>query len=113
MCSLGLLTPKWDEASNCSLSSGFEPENRRVQRLGSAHRIKIFPEERDLPVGSTQKHDIILAIHTARRLDDPFAFDLSDCALRIGQGMHFEVKEAEVLHSTDEPGCVSYRFLSA
>jgi len=49
--------------------SGFETENRCVQRLGGAHRIKIFPQERDLAVHGPQEDHIILAIHTARRLN--------------------------------------------
>ena len=64
--------------------SGFETENRCVQRLGGAHRIKIFPQERDLAVHGPQEDHIILAIHTARRLNESLPLDLGDRALRIG-----------------------------
>src|SRR5260370_1250684 len=39
-------------------SSGFEAENRCVQCLSSAHRIKIFPQERDLAIHSSQEDHI-------------------------------------------------------
>src|ERR1700704_3626817 len=42
-------------------SSGFEAENRCVQCLGSAHRIKILPQERDLTVRSSQEDHITIA----------------------------------------------------
>jgi hypothetical protein len=65
-------------------SSGFEAENRCVQCLGSAHRIKIFLQERDPAVRNSQEGHIILAIHVARRLNEPLPLDLGDCALHIG-----------------------------
>ena len=48
--------------------------------------------------GDCQKlHFLLLVIDTPRRLDKPLGLDLGDRAFRIREGIHVEVKEAEIL----------------
>src|SRR5919106_2112356 len=85
------------------VSSGFESKNWRVQRLGRTHGIEILAEERDLAACSPQEQHILLAIGTPRRLDEPLRLDFGDGAFGIGESIHPEVEEAEILHRSQEP----------
>src|SRR5207302_10520287 len=93
------------------LSLRFEAKNRRVQCLGRTHGIEILAEERDLAAHGPQEQHILLAIDPPSGLDKPFRLDLGDRRLRIGEGVHLEVKKAEVLHRPKEPGDVTHNLL--
>jgi len=93
--------------------SGIEPKNRRFQCLSCTHRIEIFAQECDLAILGTQEHNIILAVDTSRRLDEPFCFDFSNGALRIGKGIQLKIEESKILHGCYEPVCVTENFLSS
>ena len=86
-----------------SLSSRFKTKNRRVQRFSCTHRIEIFAQERDLVARRTEEQHIVLAIDTARSFDKPLCLDFGNCRLRIAEGIHLEVVEAEILYRLPEP----------
>ena len=44
----GLSRAAGRDPARCPWSSGVEPENRYVQRLGRAHGVEVFAEEGDL-----------------------------------------------------------------
>src|SRR6266404_6800220 len=92
-----------------AIPSRFKAKNRRVQSLGRTNRIEVFAEERDLSVSGAQEHYVILVIDTARRLDESLRLDFGDRPVRIGEGIHLEVEEAEILDRTEEPTYVTYR----
>src|SRR5882762_3045993 len=68
------VAPSWTVERLCAprFSSELKAENRRIQRLGSTNRIEVLPQERDLAVCSTQEDHVVLEIHTACGLNEPF-----------------------------------------
>ena len=85
-------------------------KNRRVQRFSCTYRIEIFAQERDLVARRTQEQHVILKIHTPRRFDKPLCLDFGDCRLRVAEGIHLEVVEAEILYLLQEPCYVTHHF---
>ena len=102
----------WRVLARCRMASGVETENRRIQRLSRLHRIEIFAEEGDFAAGRPQEHHIRLAVGTPRSLDPPFRLDFGNGRVRIGEGMHVEVEEAERFHRPQEPGNVTHHLVS-
>src|SRR6266568_2222981 len=92
--------------------AGCETGNWKVHRFGGAHRIEILAQKYNLAVGGTQEDYVILSIDAPGRFDDPFRFDLRDCACRIIKGMYREVEEAESANRTSKPGNVTHDLLS-
>src|SRR3954462_13876541 len=86
-----------DRVSAARLPSGFETEDRRVQRPGRSNGVEILAEGRDLAARGPQEQHILLSIDAPRGLDLPLRLDLRNRAVRVGEGMHLEVEEAEVL----------------
>ena len=88
-----------------------EPENRLAHRVGRTRGIEILAEERDLAAAGMQEKHLILAIDPPRGLDEALRLDLGDGPFRIGEGVHREVEEAEILHGSQEPGHMTHHLL--
>src|SRR3954468_22473935 len=89
---------------SCRSFSGIEAENWFVHRLGCTRGIEILTQERDLPARGTQEHYILLTIHALRRLDERLGLHLCDRRVWIGEGMHLEIEEADVIHRPPKTG---------
>src|SRR5262245_23052662 len=88
-------------------------ENRRVQRLGSSHRIEVLAKKRDLPGVGAQEDDVGLLVGASRQFDDPLGLDFGDCATGIGKRLDCQIDESEMRDGLYEPSAVTHNSVAA